>query len=67
MRRWELIRLFSNMVVAWPLTARAQQMAMLLIGSPREARNDYLFDVRDEEQAHAKPPTRRSGVQINPS
>jgi len=32
MRRREFIRLFSSTVVAWPLTARAQQAAMLFIG-----------------------------------
>jgi putative ABC transport system substrate-binding protein len=32
MRRREFIRLFSSSVVAWPLTARAQRVAMPLIG-----------------------------------
>ena|SRR6516164_9870847 len=39
MRRREFIRLFGSTVVAWPLTARAQQAAMpivayLSVGSP---------------------------------
>ena len=32
MRRREFIRLFSSTVIAWPLTARAQQSAMPIVG-----------------------------------
>ena len=43
MRRREFIRLFTSTVVAWPLTARAQQAAMpivafLSVGSPDASR-----------------------------
>src|SRR5262249_30550774 len=46
MRRREFIRLFSSTVVAWPLTARAQQPAMPVVGFLRPSRADeagHLF------------------------
>jgi putative ABC transport system substrate-binding protein len=50
MRRREFIRLFSSTVVAWPLTARAQQPAMpvvgLLSGRSREDSADLLAALR---------------------
>src|SRR6516165_10945076 len=58
MRRREFIRLFSSSVVAWPLTARAQQATMLRVGivtiQPRSASMYAAFDQRLRELGHVE-------------
>jgi putative ABC transport system substrate-binding protein len=45
MRRREFIRFFSSTVVAWPLTARAQQAAMPVVGFIRNTTRDDSADL----------------------